>query len=204
MVSFFFYIYKCLLLTNKDTKLEKEVIIEHLKEDHPEGLRQVYLEHRNAFLQFAKKYPIEPATAEDVYQDAIIILRDNARRGKLDHLRSELRTYLFGIGKYLIYAHLRKQKKIHLVEDFSDMYQEHTLMTAIITESISERQTHVKTVLEQMGAKCREILSLFYYRGFTIEEITDKLNYNNKDVTKSAKSRCLQSLKQKLKLMPYG
>lgn len=184
--------------------MEKEVIIEHLKEDHPEGLRQVYLEHRNAFLQFAKKYPIETATAEDVYQDAIIILRDNARRGKLDHLRSELRTYLFGIGKYLIYAHLRKQKKIHLVEDFSDMYQEHTLMTAIITESISERQTQVKTVLEQMGAKCREILSLFYYRGFTIEEITDKLNYNNKDVTKSAKSRCLQSLKQKLKLMPYG
>jgi len=184
----------------------KQRLITGLKEDRPEALRDIYLAHRKAFLRFAKKFPITTATAEDVYQDAIIILRDNAREGKLDNLQSELRTYLFSIGKYLIYTQLRKQQKVHLIEDFAIMYQEQTIMTEIIEATISdeEQQDKLQAALMQLGDKCREILYLFYYRGFSLGEIVEKLGYSTKDVAKSQKSRCLKSLKAFVQSPSYG
>ena len=186
--------------------MKKERLIIGLKEDQPDALRDIYLAHRKAFLRYAKKYPITTFMAEDVYQDAIIILRDNARQGKLDDLKSELRTYLFSIGKYLIYSHLRKQEKVHLVEDFSTMYEEQTLMTEIIEATISEgeKRSQMQRALEALGGKCREILYLFYYRGFNLDEIVEQLGYSSKDVAKSQKSRCLKSLKALVKSPNYG
>ena len=186
--------------------MKKQRLITGLKEDRPEALRDIYLAHRKAFLRYSKKYPITASMAEDVYQDAIIILRDNARQGKLDNLKSELRTYLFSIGKYLIYTHLRKQKKVHLVEDFSTMYNEQTLMIEIVEATISdgEQKHQMQIALEQLGGKCREILYLFYYRGFSLDEIVETLGYSGKDVAKSQKSRCLKSLKALVKSPSYG
>ncbi|WP_299207868.1 sigma-70 family RNA polymerase sigma factor [uncultured Dokdonia sp.] len=186
--------------------MKKQRLITGLKEDRPEALRDIYLAHRKAFLRYAKKYPITTSMAEDVYQDAIIILRDNARQGKLDNLKSELRTYLFSIGKYLIYSQLRAQQKVHLVEDFSEMYQEQTLMTDIVeaTMHTDEQRDQMQLALEKLGGKCREILYLFYYRGFSLEEIVEKLDYSNKDVAKSQKSRCLKSLKTLVQSPSYG
>lgn len=186
--------------------MKKQRLIIGLKEDRPEALRDIYLAHRKAFLRYAKKYSITTSMAEDVYQDAIIILRDNARQGKLDNLKSELRTYLFSIGKYLIYTHLRTQKKVHLVEDFSAMYHEQTLMTEIVEATIQddEQQHQMKLALEQLGGKCREILYLFYYRGFNLDEIVENLGYSSKDVAKSQKSRCLKSLKTLVQSPNYG
>lgn len=186
--------------------MKKQRLITGLKEDRPEALRDIYLAHRKAFLRYAKKYPITTSMAEDVYQDAIIILRDNARQGKLDNLKSELRTYLFSIGKYLIYTQLRTQKKVHLVEDFSAMYDEQTVMTEIVEATIQddEQRHKMQLALEQLGGKCREILYLFYYRGFSLEEIVEKLGYSNKDVAKSQKSRCLKSLKILVQSPNYG
>ena len=186
--------------------MKKQRLITGLKEDRPEVLRDIYLAHRKAFLRYAKKFPITTGTAEDVYQDAIIILRDNAREGKLDNLQSELRTYLFSIGKYLIYTQLRKQRKVHLVEDFTAMYQEQTIMTEIIETTIldEEQQGKLQAGLMQLGDKCREILYLFYYRGFSLDEIVEKLEYRTKDVAKSQISRCLKSLRTFVQSPSYG
>jgi DNA-directed RNA polymerase specialized sigma24 family protein len=39
------------------------------------------------------------------------------------------------------------------------------------------------------------VLKLFYYNGFTLEEIQQHLNYGNYNTVKSQKSRCLKNLK---------
>jgi len=196
-----FFTFSCLLSINGCIKLKKTVLIRQLKEDNPEGLRKVYVENRQAFFQFVKRYPIDKNMAEDIYQDAIIILRDNAKQGKLDSLTGSVRTYLFSIGKYLIYSHLRKHKKLRVVDDFSAMYDDESVLSKFIVERQEPQQVNqrLQSALTQLGPKCYEILSLFYFRGFTLDEITVKLNYSGKDVAKSQKSRCLKSLKQLLK-----
>ena len=82
---------------------ELKNIIDQLKKGDPKTLERIYVENREGFINFSKKYNIEEQDAVDIYQDAIIVLRDNAVNGRIDALQSNISTYLFAIGKYKIY-----------------------------------------------------------------------------------------------------
>lgn len=173
-----------------------KALIEALKQKDAEALKAFYLENKIAFIGFAKKYPLDQSIIVDIYQDAIIALRENAINGKLDHLESEVKTYLFSIGKYMIYKTLKQKKKMRLVEneiDFEDL--NNIDLSTDLVEELTEEQIQLQKAFKHLGQKCKDVLTLFYYRGFDLDEITEKLNYTNKDVVKSQKSRCLKSLK---------
>ena len=40
---------------------------------------------------------------EDIFQDALIALYENAQNGKLDTIKSSLKTYLFSISKFMLF-----------------------------------------------------------------------------------------------------
>lgn len=172
-----------------------KAVIEALKNKDQNALKYIYTNNRLAFIGFAKKYPITEEDVIDIYQDAIIALRENAIKGKIDNLKSELKTYLFSIGKYMIYDKLKQQKKIRLVEDGSNFIKNEELFSFNINSELTTEQKQLHAAFKALGQKCKEVLTLFYYRGFDLEEIMNKLNYTNKDVVKSQKSRCLKSLK---------
>jgi RNA polymerase sigma factor (sigma-70 family) len=174
-----------------------KVLIEDLKQGNANALKAVYLGNKSAFIGFAKKYPLEETVVTDIYQDAIIALRENAINGKLDDLKSELKTYLFSIGKYMIYKNLKQQQKMHLVDDATkiDKLRSTPDFSIDLAEELTEEQEILRVAFQNLGQKCKEVLTLFYYRGFDLEEIMNELNYTNKDVVKSQKSRCIKSLK---------
>ncbi|WP_460220137.1 RNA polymerase sigma factor [Psychroserpens sp. MEBiC05023] len=171
-------------------------VIQALKNRDQNALKHIYSNNRLAFMTFAKKYPIAEEDIIDIYQDAIIALRNNAVNGTIDNLKSELKTYLFSIGKYMIYDKLRQQKKMHLVEDTSHFVKNETeFVFDTETNELTSRQKQLQVAFKALGQKCKDVLTLFYYRGFDLEEIMNELNYTNKDVVKSQKSRCIKSLK---------
>ena len=170
-------------------------LIKGLKNDNKHALKHVYTVNKTAFLNFAKKYPIAKNDVIDIYQDAIIALRENAINGKIDNLKSELKTYLFSIGKYMIYDRLKKQKKIHLVEEPSIFIENEDAFIFDFNTELTHEQKQLQIAFKALGQKCKDVLTLFYYRGFNLEEIMNELNYTNKDVVKSQKSRCLKTLK---------
>ena len=47
----------------------------------------------------------------------------------------------------------------------------------------------------QLGNQCKKIITLFYYEEKRLDEIVELLGYENKEVAKSQKSRCLKQLK---------
>ncbi|WP_026764107.1 RNA polymerase sigma factor [Sediminibacterium salmoneum] len=53
----------------------------------------------------------------------------------------------------------------------------------------------LQSYYEKMGVHCKKILQLFYYEEKKLEEIVHLLGYENKDVVKSQKSRCIKQLK---------
>ncbi|MBC8754060.1 sigma-70 family RNA polymerase sigma factor [Kordia sp. YSTF-M3] len=171
-------------------------ILEALKNDDKSVLKSVYLKHKSAFIGFAKTYTIDNEDALDIYQDAIIALRENALKGHLDNLKSELKTYLFSIGKYMFYKRLKEKKKLHLIHSTKETNDFEELEITDIDYNFNTRQRQLQTAFTSLGMQCRTLLNLFYMRGFTLDEIVEELNYNNKDVAKSQKSRCLKSLKK--------
>jgi RNA polymerase sigma factor (sigma-70 family) len=165
--------------------------IEKLKRKDPLTMERIYLAHKNSFLAFSSKYSISNTEALDVYQDAFVALVENAQKGKLDNLSSEIKTYLFSIGKYMIFT-LNKKPKTEPLEvldwEHSSDWQE--------IDNHDERIKLLERNLDKLGEQCYKILRLFYYENKKLDEMMPLLSYDSKDVLKSQKARCIKQLKE--------
>lgn len=183
----------CLLFKKKNTKLRTVTEIENLKRRDGKTLERIYTSYRNGFLMFASKYKLPQEDILDVYQDAFVALVENAEKGKLDGLNAELKTYLFSIGKYMIFGRLRKNK--------TDFVEIETLPDGLEWPEVDESDHQIgllENSLKKLGDQCYKILRLFYYEEKKLDEIMELLPYQSKDVLKSQKARCLKHLKEML------
>ncbi|MEN8125356.1 MAG: sigma-70 family RNA polymerase sigma factor [Bacteroidota bacterium] len=171
-------------------------ILELLKKGDQDTLEKIYKENRNAFINFSKRYNISKDDAVDIYQDTIIALHENAVNGKINSLNSSISTYLFAIGKYKIFQLLRKNNTVDLNQKITIESTNEVLDVNLSNEKLTNRQKLISKNLEKIGSRCKEVLKLFYYQGYTLDEITVILNYSSKEVLKSQKSRCLKQLKK--------
>jgi RNA polymerase sigma factor (sigma-70 family) len=167
-------------------------LIDLLKKNDEKAIRDFYNENKNGFILFAKRYNLDEDDVIDVYQDAMIALMENAKKGKIDNLESSTNTYFFSIGKFMIFQKLKKQKKVFSTDDFSNL--------EYLDEDYNEDENNLQVALlqkglDKLGEQCRKVLKLFYYEEKKLDEIQFELNYTNKDVLKSQKSRCLKQLK---------
>ncbi len=176
---------------------DRQLILQ-LKQRDRNALKAVYIDYKTEFLKFMSRYNADTDILEDIFQDALIVLFENAQAGKLDALKSTLKTYLFGTGKFMLFKHFRDARKEVPTEEtyLFDKYEQAVIEDVFEDEGLSNYQAKLVANFKKLGDKCREILELFYIQGMKLDEITLTQGYENKDVTKSQKSRCLKSLKQ--------
>ena len=171
-------------------------LIARLKKNDSIAIRDFYNDNKNGFVLFAKKYNLNQNDLLDVYQDAIVALIENAKKGKIDNLQSSPTTYLFAIGKFMIFRRLNNKTNSNSFDEIEKL--------AVDFEPYNEddynlQVKQLQTGFEQLGEQCKKVLQLFYYEEKKLDDILIELNYTNKDVLKSQKSRCLQQLKNIIK-----
>lgn len=174
--------------------------VDALKTDNYFLIKELYNTNRNPFLNFAKQYNIAEIDCIDLYQDAIILLRKQAISGKLYDVKSSLKTYLFGIGKHLIYKKIKEyslktnfDSVLHKVNDGYDEIQIET------EKELTQEQQILQYYFKQLGKSCQQMLTLSFYRGLTNDEIATLEGYESEAVVRSQKSRCLKTLKDLIK-----
>ena len=185
---------------------QAQITLEDLRKGSDTLLRRVYEENRDKFLNFAKRYNLSEDENIDIYQDAYVIFYDNIMSGKIESFTSSISTYLFSIGKYLIFDQMRKNKKtvgnnydLSLVGEADEEVGYFERDRPELTTEQRLLQKHFGS----LGPKCQELLTLFYYRGFTIQEIMEAENYNSENVVKAAKSRCMKTLRERIHSNTY-
>ncbi|HPH86989.1 MAG TPA: sigma-70 family RNA polymerase sigma factor [Chitinophagales bacterium] len=171
-------------------------IIDLLKKNDEKTIRTFYNDHKNKFVLFAKRYNINEFDSIDVYQDAFIALIENVKRGKTDDLKSSLSTYLFGIGKFMIFQKFKKNGQLHIADDVASIEIEEDLYSE---DDVDLQVRLLQNGLDKLGEQCKKVLQLFYYEEKKLDEIQEQLGYTSKDVLKSQKSRCLKQLKELIK-----
>lgn len=180
---------------------ERYKSLEEFKEElYKNGLKaldHIYLDYKEEFYNFSKKYDLSEEDLQDVYQETIIVFYENILSGRLTDLTSSLKTYIFSIGKYSIYNILRKKSKTVALDR---KHLENLDLGAIDFQfEHSEKSALVKEALVKLGDRCRRVLVLFYYHSYTIEALMKELGYKNENVVRSHKSRCLKNLKELVK-----
>ena len=178
----------------------KQTQIDILIHSNPKEIGLLYNNHRNAFLHFGKKYGLDYDDLTDIYQEAFIALRNHAINGKLNEVESSLKTYLFGIGKFMIYDLLKERKRtlsyepnLHIQDDIDSISYENK------EEELSIQQHLLKKFFNKLGKKCQEMLTLFYSRGLSIDDIIEHTDYTSSSVVRSQKSRCIKTLREMIK-----
>ena len=169
---------------------ETPIKIEHIKNADEEAIKSLYVDYKKPFFLFASRYQISSDDLLDIYQDAVVAFCENAKKGKIDHLQSGIKTYLFAIGKFMIFKKLKQNNDMVALEELNEY-------GIIIEEDEYDDQVLLlKEGFKKLGKQCREILYLFYYEEKKLDEIQIILSYTNKDVLKAQKSRCLKKLKE--------
>lgn len=180
----------------------EDFTLDDLKTGNDAVFKKVYESNRDKFIHFAKRYQLPHDDVIDAYQDAYIAFYNNIISGKVKELTSSISTYLFSIGKFIIYDKLKKNKKtINPEFDLSIINSEKESLDefTIEPETLTAEQMLLQTYFKTLGNKCKQLLTLFYYRGYTIQDILELGDYNSENVIKSTKSRCMKTLKERIK-----
>lgn len=168
-------------------------LIKLIKSGDKSSLESVYTLYKKEFLLYSNRFSVSHDDVLDIYQDTIIALHNNIMSGKLETLSCSLKTYLFTIGKYQIYNRLKIKTTSEDVADYEYLLQEENEDAFLLQE---ENIIALQKAYKELGGKCQEVLRLFYYQNYSLEEIKNNLDYTSKDVVKSQKSRCLKQLKE--------
>src|SRR5690625_2052877 len=95
-------------------------IIKYLKYGKDKELYKVYDLYKSEFFRYLKRYNLPEEQVWDIYQDAFIVLRENAQKNKLNELNSSVKTYFFAIGKYMALGEIRRNGNLVLMDSMED------------------------------------------------------------------------------------
>jgi len=130
------------------------------------------------------------ASAEDVFQEAVIILDRNIRENKYERT-SSIKTYFFGIAKqYWFNQRRRMNKTIHLeIPDGPD--QSLNIEDNLLQEDI---RNLIDDILLKIGEQCKKVLSL-YKLSLSNKEISAELGLSSPELAKKYTYRCREKFK---------
>jgi RNA polymerase sigma factor (sigma-70 family) len=172
-------------------------IIDGLRRSDRHVVDELYQEFRQHFLSLGRKYKLSDSESIDIFHDSLIILRSHAQKGNLDRVRHQLSTYFMAIGKYRLFAILKKRnpEKTFTSVDIIDIMDE---QDDLLDQEVSYQQRVILQALSAMSPSCRNILTLFYVEGLSIDKIVTVAGYENAGVVRAQKSRCLKQLNERI------
>lgn len=167
-------------------------IIEHLQHNkYSLALKGLY-NNLSDIKQYIKANNGTVDDAEDIFQDALVILYKKVHSPDFV-LTVSLKSYLFAIAKNCWLHELRQRKKIPGGESITEPAD------AIKIEEPGF--DFAKAAFNLLGDKCRELLIQFYFKKKSFKEIATLLSFSDELVAKNQKYRCLQKAKENYKAL---
>ena len=182
------------------TELKKDqAFIEAIRAGDRSILRKLYPMYRQEFLSWVNsRYYCQEEEVLDIYQEAIIVFYQNVIEHKIDQLSCSIKTYLFSVGKNLLYKTFKDKSNKPVAEyDINEIKE--LDWELLEKEELDHREKIMKMAFQRLGKVCKELLNYFYYYDFSMEAIKERMDYKNTDTVKSQKRRCMQNLEQILK-----
>ena len=140
--------------------------------------------------------------AEDIFQEVIVSFIQLVQRSKFRG-DSSIGTFIYVLVRNTWLNELKKRKRSKLREEKYENTQEKSEAGAgeyIINREIKNQ---IVELIESLGENCKKILLAFYYDNLSMQEILTNLRYENEQVVRNKKYKCLQKLQQTLALKPH-
>lgn len=127
--------------------------------------------------------------AQEIFNDSLLLLIEKLGNQSFE-LTSKLRTFLYGIARFLWLNESRRIKN-YLSQD----WDEAIIISDVDFDYDIEREKKlqaIEVILDSITAKCKQILELFYYKQLSMKIIAEKLRFASVDSAKTQKYKCLE------------
>jgi RNA polymerase sigma factor (sigma-70 family) len=164
---------------------------------HDKKLIKQLWSDRRPLMQWVLKNSGTREDAEDIIQEAIIVYMELTHRPDFK-LAAKPGTILFSIGRNLWLYQLRKEKRM-IRTGLQEMEEIQGIDEWEAMQEKEDKLRMMEHVLKDMGAKCLQLLDMFYFLKLDMTEIAVKLGFRNDKVAKAMKYKCLEQARQMIK-----
>lgn len=172
---------------------EDQKILDMFRAGEQKVLVDLYKSNFSMVKSYILKNKGNEADAEDVLQDALIVMWQNLQRPSFE-LTAKISTYLMAIVKNLWLKKLSKYRRETGEEAI--LPQMHSVLP---DEGRNMDLRHIHEALHNLGETCQQILLLFYFDGLDMDTIAKQMSFANADTAKAKKYQCFKKLEEMVK-----
>lgn len=135
--------------------------------------------------------------AQDIFQEVMVAFVNLVSAGKFRG-ESSIKTFLYSLNKNIWLNELKKRGRTQVREMKYETASEKTEHGVSAALEAREANASLMKVMEELGETCKKILLLYYYENQSMKEILTSLNYENEQVVRNKKYKCLKRLEELL------
>jgi len=175
-------------------------LIKGIREQDERIITEMYSQYFPSVRHYIYKNNGSAEDARDIFHDAFVVLLEKIRENALD-LNCSLKTYLYAICKNLWLKKISEHKTAHV--NYSDL--EDTLAGANpVDQKIYDTNRAYLLYQKQfalMSPTCRKLIQ-YFLEGYSYQEITKLMKYDNEGYARKRKYRCVKLLIKRIKADP--
>lgn len=162
------------------------------------AVRYLCITYKSSIYSLLMSRSLDLDSAEHIFNDSILALIKNAKKGLLDHPDAQIKPYLIVICKNKAATWFNKNKghQDRTININDPSIQKELIEEDFLEQMMSkEKKEAIRTLIKKLGEKCQTILIGFYIHGLSMEALATKLNYANEQVARNKKAKCMKKLK---------
>lgn len=168
-----------------------KTLLDKLKAEDRSSFELLYKFYFPTVASYIKKNLGNKEDAEDIFQEAIIVLVQKVRSPDFV-LTSSLKTYLYAISKNIWLKRLR-DRKIKIEDSELDLTTYETESFEIEHEKSKEEKVH--NWLLKITKNCQNILKALFFYEEPMDSLIVKMGWKNKHTASNQKHKCIQQIK---------
>jgi len=180
-----------------ERQLPDSIILAVLRSDKApdEAIRQLYRSQFGVVANYIKQNNGTDEDAEDIFQEALLSFIEMVRKDKFRG-ESSIGTFFYAIARNTWLNELKKRGRSKLRDEKFEKARDATEMD--ISHYIVHRELRAKLMrtIDSLGETCKKILLAFYYENLAVKDILQNLQYENEQVVRNKKYKCLKQLEQ--------
>lgn len=167
-----------------------------------EMIKSIYRNHLEGLCRYVTNNSGSRQDAEDIFQEVVVsfieLVQKNKFRGE-----SSIKTFLFSMNRHTWLNELKRRGRALAREEKFERGQERVEMDSAYLMTDREEKAAIAGLVAALGDTCKKILTLFYYENLSMREILEATDYENEQVVRNKKYKCLKQLEQMLNEKPY-
>jgi RNA polymerase sigma factor (sigma-70 family) len=166
-----------------------------------EAIRYLYRSQFRLTAAYIKQNSGSEQDAEDIFQELVLVFIDILKKDKFRG-ESSVSTFLYSLTRNIWLNELNRRGKSKRRDEIFEKGKDKSDPDVSLLIADRETKMQLMKIVDRLGDTCKKILLAFYFENLAIREILQTLNYENEQVVRNKKYKCLKQLEQMMMAEP--